>query len=533
MKSAGGLVVAVTLAIGGNAYANPAWCPSTELEQGNVDTILNAKKNGSTLGAVVSEVVKLSCARDNLATPQTRDVARQAYEKISARLQMTDDDWRDAVEWMQTNYAAQAQLDLRPTNQSAVWSTLDPIEQFAMIMHPNLTGAHGGGQPDTAYAVDVFGPALSQIGRLAYAELCVGSKQPVEWAMCQGDLDALDAKQLYAELRADKAHSGYARMTIRLVYDKVSAQIAQRAEDVKQLIAKDSAYRKLFDIASAQRRDWDARWKANPPALEMSRQMDDAMASASRKAADGCHDKSWDALATAIGHIPAASFATARVKDKDYEFVDDVVATVTGALLTDPEGYLALSAYVTCRNLAPLASAPDGDPLSNAVTGALARFPGMRGPRTSTQSAILTAKIQLDDRNAQLEQPMYQRFWFSFGSGSAGGIDGTVASVKSDAKHATITFDQKLEQEVVDTGCTQSNRIHSIRSNGTLEYEVNCTGTKTVSVDKRPKPKEVLLRYAAGLQAGMPVAIRANVVFAAWPARKAKAPSRVLGVAVK
>lgn len=536
MKSASGLVIAATLAIGASASANPAWCPTPDKlgRLGDVTTITDAKRLNAPLGSVVGAVVHISCAAPNdlVGEPRARDIAQQAYAKINDRLQMTDADWQDVAVWALASPADQGQLNLSPKDSKALWSTLDPIEQYATMLRPMMYGVHSNAAPDAAYVADAFGSSISQLGRVAYASVCLASTKPVEWAMCQGDLDALDAKQVAAELHADKAHDGYARMTIRLTFDKVITQAAQRAEDVKKLVAKDATYGKLFEIASAQRHDWDTRWKANGPALAVAQQLDDSMSSGSSKAAEGCHDKTWSALASTIGGVPAASFATRRVKDKSYEFVDDVVATVVGAILTNADSYLAVSAYVACRDLK---DAKDNDSLVKAFEIPLARFPGMRGPRTSTQSEILTAKLKLDDRTAKLDFPDYQRLWDARGTGDTSArADGTVLSVKpDDAKHSTITFDQKLDKEVVDTGCTQSNHIHSIRADGSLEYEVNCTGTKTVTVDVRPKPAKVLLRYTSGLSAGMPVAVYGNAVFAAWQSAKSKSPSRVLGVDVK
>jgi hypothetical protein len=525
------IVVVSLLALAGTAAARPAWCPAAgKLVQGNSDYLKHERKPGDTLNDAVTATVYLNCEDPGHMMAEDRALAAPALAKLTQALAMTDADWADAAVWTQyPTRSTQVALEVPAIDTKTPWSKLDPVEQYATVQHGMIAASHMPGAIDASYVADALGPTLSQSGRLAYARACLSSDKPIVWAMCQADLDALDATKLYAELHADKAHDGYARMTIRLAYDALVQRTAERADQIKKLIAKDAGYKKLFDIATAQRASWDAIWKAQPDLVALALAMDDAIVTNSRAASAGCHDKTWNALATVIATLPAKSFATKRKSsDETYFYYQDVEQRVIGTLLADPVGFLAVETYATCRVAEP---GTPPDPLVARFDARLKRYPGQRGPRTGTQTAIELANIQFDDRSVKLDEPLVQREWFD-ASDQGGGIDAVVASVKVDGKIATITFQQKLVSETVDTNCTQTNRIHSIRADGSLEYEVDCKGSKTITVDRKPQPKKVGARYVPAIKAGMPVVIEGNVIMAAWPAPGTPTPSVVLGVPV-
>ncbi len=517
------------------ADAGPGWCPTKDklVQGGKGDTLRAFEKGERSAGDAVEAVVYLTCENPSYVEPEDRKLADSFRVKLSDRLGMTDADWADAADWTHGEASSRVNLELAATNKKAAWSSLDPVEQYATVQRPSLMAANQYGTADPAYAADALGPKLSQAGRLAYVRECLRSDKPIAWAMCNADIDAIDGKALFAELHADKAHDGYARMTIRLAYDWVREHAPKRAAEIKKLVAKDPAFGKLFEIAAAQRKAWDARWKNNADMVALAAAMDDALVTNSRRAAEGCHDKTWEALKKAIAKLPAKAFATPRKSsDETYFYNEDVEQKVIGSLLSDPDAYLASEAFAVCESV-DREPHSNGDPLAGKMYDRLERWPGHRGPRSSTFSAIVLANIQFDDRDTQLDHPDFERFWFRQSGGGAGGVDGVVESVKPADKMVTVSFQQKLRKETVDTGCTQSNRIHSIRPNGSLEYEVNCTGSKTITVDARPSPQKVKARYTQGLKPGMPVVIENDIVLAAWAKPGTATPSIVLGVPVK
>ncbi|HEY0251062.1 MAG TPA: hypothetical protein VGC41_06020, partial [Kofleriaceae bacterium] len=159
------------------------------------------------------------------------------------------------------------------------------------------------------------------------------------------------------------------------------------------------------------------------------------------------------------------------------------------------------------------------------------RWPGFRGPRTGAITRITLAAPEFDDRNANVHYPHLDRFWMH-DERIAGQTIGIVATVKPKGDKATVAYKQKLVKSTYDTGCTQG-RLHSIRSDGSLEYEINCTGHVTVMVDRRPAPEDIAARYATTLKPGMQSLIRKEAVFVVWAKEGDTIPALVLGQPVK
>lgn len=524
LKNLGLGVVVVLSSLATRALAGPAWCPPRDqLPFGPDDGWLAH----ADLKDQISAVVYLECTDPERVGQPAVTHAEQVRQKLMARLGMTDADWPDAVD-LAARIQAHEDLSIDLANPSPAWSTMGPLDQAAVLMYPRIEGGNLIAMADLAYIADAFGPKLSESARVVYVKDCVESKKPVQWAMCQGDVDALDGTKLASELHAATAAPPYARMAIRVLYDELKQELPAHAKDVKQVLAKDPAYGQLFAIASAQRTAWNAVWSASPPALAAALAMDDGVVTHSRRAVAGCQQSTWNTLAAAVTKVPAKAFAL-RATSAD-AFADDAVEDLVVTLLRRPETYLAAAAYTSCAIQQHTSGALDD--IANRFAGELVKIPGYRGPRTSTQSEILFANIQLDDRDATLDQPDFTRHWFT-GIGNVDPVEvGNMASLKRSGDHATLVFAAQPATELVDTGCTQTHRIHSIRGDGSIEYEYNCTGSKRISVDHRPDPATVAVRYTHHLGARMAVIVEGDVVFFAWHGN-AKVPSVVLGVPVK
>ena len=505
------LIVALGLvARTGAAVAAPAWCDSPGMDRltgfstGGVDE-MQQKDPRRALPAIVAQ----SCNPDrNVSAKETESMRA----KWSTRLDLVETDWADIADWAKRSQGDRNHLRLEHAFDSKqALSALDALDQYAAIADTKYTAG------DAHYLTDALGTKLSEAGRLAYVGLCLESKKPAVWAMCHADMLALDAKNLSAEIRADKTRPGYERAVVRIVLDLMKPAIAERAAEIDQLQAKEPGYTKLFEIAAAAR----ASYRVAPETLAIALAMDDAVATKSNKAYAGCDDKTWPALKAAIGAIPAAKFA--NLKDEPGNAFLDNVAKV---LMNDPDAYVAAAAHVMCH-----ASAADA--LVLQLAEAMSRWAGFRGPRNAALTAMLAANVQLDERGAVIDWPNVRRF----GGARAANINfsggrGPVASVKQDGGKITVELVKKLRKESVCTDWKDTNRVVAITSSGTFVYDYICLKRGTITINDAPGPQTVDARYAGGVKAGVTVSISSGVVAGVW-AKVGSPPIAVLGVPVK
>jgi hypothetical protein len=298
---------------------------------------------------------------------------------------------------------------------------------------------------------------------------------------------------------------------------------------VKKLIASDPGYGKLFEIAAATRKEWEGRAQSDAALLALAAEMDDARATKSRKAFAGCEDKTWAAWKTAMATVPAKKFEGMR---DDRENGKSFVDTAMGPIVTNPSAYLASVAMLTCMTVGQERNAHH-DILIRLLGDATQRWPGFRGPRTATQTAVLTAGIELDDRDAKLEFPEVFRPFDGGGGSRSGGGAGVIGSLKPNGKTTTVTFKKQMVKQVQCAEARRTNRITQIRPDGSLIYETVCVRNETVTVDKSDAPQQVNPRYLEGVKPGMFISIIEDVAVAAWAKPGTAAPSMVFGVALK
>jgi len=495
------LVIAST----SSASADPEFCKTP-----GVDRLIVGGDLDSALGDDPTSLVGLvaaSCGKAGGEGQQRAGELVAARAKWSKRLELTEAEWSEVALWATHRPSERNAPSLRYDAKQA-WSSYDPIEQYANLK---------GGQVEVHYLADALGTRLTETGRLAYIQRCLQSRKTGEWAICQPDFAALDRNKLVAELRASTRHDGYERTVIRIELDRTSTKLAEHAAAIKQLGTKDPGYAKLFAIAADARKQWTADAKL----LELVLAMDDARASNSNKAFDGCDDKTWVAFQTAIAAIPAKQFANLK-DERDAPFLLGAV----GVLVNDPSAYLASVALFTCK------SSGKRDPLVRFLGGAMQRWPGHRGPRTASHTALLTGGIKLDDRDAKIEYPEVRRMWFDGGESTSGGGSGVVSAVRPGGASTVVEFAKKLRKEQVCTDWKDTNTISMISASGTVYYEYNCLKYGTVTINDAPKPKTVNARYATAIKPGVSVSIIEDVVTGVW-AKPGGAPIAVFGVAVK
>jgi len=526
--------------VGGALAAPPAWCKG--MEGNDRYDLADLSKGLEDLPTVIVTFAQATC----LPSPEAEsnkaqiDKARAAWSK---KLMMTEDDWADVVEFAEMrapdrswgNIAVNTQGQKMGIGDSLkrAWTGFDAVDQWALIV--NDVGGSGDFTLDDNYFVDSLGPNLTETGRAAYIKTCLKGDNPVQWAMCQNDIDHLDLTKLAAELHAIKTYTGAPKMMIRVQVEKLKAALVKHAADVKALIAKDAGYQRLFDVAATVNKDWAGRYTKDAALVALAQEMDDARATNSRKAFAGCQDKTWNAMKTALAAIPAKSFE-GMTDDKEHSkwFATDAM----GPLVSNPNVYLAAVAMVTC-NTKGLEKDGRADELVNRLTGAMNRWPGFRGPRTGTESIIMTSGVELDDRDAKLDYPGVSR---AFGGGQGDGkfINegnyggyGILASVKKSGDTAVITFKKQLAKQEQCATVKYSNRISMIRNDGGIVYQSTCTSWETITVNNAPDPQTVYARYVDGLKPGMRVSVVGDIVAGSWANPKAKVPTTVFGAAVK
>jgi hypothetical protein len=511
----------ITLTVGGAAAARaatPAWCKAEGADKLNVYGELGKVHKETDPADALYTLVAAFCAPDADAIAQARELAttRKLWSK---RLHMTDADWVDAAAWAVT-YNSDRNPSIYPPEKTA-WSKYGPIDQWAGI----LRSAQGDSSQvsDPAYVADAFGEELTEAGRLGYIMVCIEGERTAEWAMCADDIARFDAAKLSTELRGDTSRTAKERITVRLEAYQAASKIPAHQARVKELLAKDPAYARLFSLAEATRKEWSGRWKSDAALLAVTASMDDARVTRSRKASEGCEETTWQAWKSVVSATPAKKFAAIR-HEPGNSFTEQAMAVI----VAQPEGYLAgMSLYICAR------SNKSEDFLIRALGEVMERWPGFRGPRTATHTAIVTAGIELDDRDARIEYPDVLRSWIARNSGSSGGGEGSIKSVKATGKTVTIEFVNIKKQQTVCIKGHHTRRVTQIRSDGGLVYEYICTKEKTETITvPQASPQTVNARYAAGIKPGMFISVTEDVITAAYT-KGGKAPSMIAGVPVK
>ena len=522
----GGLAVAHA----GPAPAFYAWCKDVREDQGanRVEAALDPEE----LTRAVPAILQALCFPDDDARKQRAaiEAARQTWMR---RLVVNERDWAtDIVAWGNLRYAdrmAALRDSVGPTPGTA-WTGMAPIEQWALLRMSIAASSAFAARPGAFYYIaDAL--ALTEAGRLGLIERCLSDgdePDPVGWALCQPEIDALDPGKLGAEIRGEAGRSAPERMTIRLAAEKLLRRLPAHAANVKQLVAKDPAYAKLFELAKTARTEWSERAASRADLVAAVLAMDDARVTRSRKATEGCAARIWPLFADAVGKLPPKRFENLRPEPGT-----TFLATAVGAVLQDADAYLAANALVACEGAA--------DHLLKQLRSGLTNWPGFRGPRTAALTAIHLANLTPDRRGEKIDVPRVALDLAigsdeptdgarQAGSGSGAGV---IASVVGQGDTVRVTFQATSEVQDHCVSRRTTHRISRIDSSGNFIYESVCTQWKAERVDTTSRPVTIVKRYAGGLQPKRYASIVGGVPEAVWAKASSPTPLAAFGVLLK
>jgi hypothetical protein len=488
----------------------PPWCRAEGVTQ---QTGYARDLDNPTL----TDVVRLTCWPEDAAKARKAEIDRERAA-WSKEMRLTEADWVEVAQFVSMDHRDRDDDEaFRDFRYRSVNAALSPIEQFVVAGKTLGFERH--------YFADAMGARLSEAGRLGYILACLKSYNllPSERAMCHPDIARLDRAKLVTEIKTDKNTNLIRRMQIRLALADLEARLPGHEASIKSLIERDGEYGKLFSIAETVREEWEKRWKADIKLFDLLLALDGAVDSGSRKASAGCFGKTWPELQKAISSIPASRFT--MESEPGNSFLDKAAPVI----VSEPAGYLAAAAFAMCARAENL---PDG--IAAALGRQLVYNAGFRGPRSAALTAILAAKIELDQRGATIEVPKLQRSWFSAPSGTFSPNEiGIVDKVTTDGDAMTISFPKDMKKNKLCEEYRETRRVVRIRDDGTVEYERKCKKYEVATYNDAPDPQTANARFAAGVEARARVEVESGIVLRVWANAKATVPSHVFGAPVK
>ncbi|MGN6104906.1 MAG: hypothetical protein ACTHU0_07375 [Kofleriaceae bacterium] len=510
----------------GSAWAAPAWCKGAAFA-GEVEL---RDLSSQDPRKVVLAFAQAACA----PTPEAqarRSELEKSRQSWGQRLGMVESDWADVVAWVSANEGRDVDLQFS-TNDVTRFT---PLDEYKAITEGFRLPNGNGDYKDPIYVADVLDRRLSEVGRYGLliecmkAETSVASSAPpaAEWAICQADVEKFDLTKFYADLRADTAHGGDAKMELRFAALEIKKRLKDHAAAVQATWRKDPVYKRMFEVAAESRTEWAAGLGKQSQLLDLVQQMDSAVWSNSRKQYTGCEEKTAAALATAVSKVPASAFKS--MKDERFDPYGGFAQAAGPVLLAIPEVNLASIPYVLCHHKSGTAT---------FLAYYLGDTVGFRGPRTTAFSRLLGEKFTLDDMNERLYWPSIRRM-YTRSSGSVGSAGGVIASTRPDGDFIRVTPERYLVKRMECIQSHRTNRISRILPTGEVQYEEVCDKSGMVARDHTWADFSIRKSYAPLLAKGVKFSAvngedgtGADIVVV-WPNKNAELPSWLLGAKVK
>lgn len=519
------MIVILIAALSRAAYAAPpVWCSAAPASIAPAELKQLSSKD---VGEVIKTFVSAECAPTEEVDAHRGEIeeARRAW---SRRLGMLEADWADAVAYAPTR----GDHLIDATVSTDVLASATPLDQYAVIEH-----AHSPlSDFDSLYATDMLEASLSELGRFAFLDtMCFNTgRNPAPdaagmlgtealWSICQADFERLDLTKLFTELRSDAAHDGALKMKLRIAVYDLPKRIKEHAAEVQQLLKRDDANQKLFEVAAGARSAWSAAVGKNTKLLDLVLAMDSAQLAKSRKQFADCGPRTAAALAEVVSRLPAKAFA--GMHDERNNPVAGFASSAGPVLVQSPAVNLAAIAFVLCT---PQSAT------TTLLSASLASGPPLRGPRNTALARIKAANITYDKRDAKLSYPTPKPYGDHYpGSVAVGSRGGVIRTVKRNGDVVTVEVEKTLDKQEDCIKSHSTGRVSRVRSNGSVEYERVCDRSGTVVHDHTWTPFELSAKYVAWLKPGVQFSAVDGDVIAIWPSKAAKAPSMVLGGEVK
>jgi hypothetical protein len=504
----GGLLLAASSASAGAA----AWCKGAKTDEADL-LRLNTKEARD----IVLAYVNVECA----PTPEVEahraeiEAGRAAWTK---KLGMVEADWADAVAWSQKNHD-----DLKADLSTKKLVDMTPIDQYAVMFNAEDSSS---GDFDAVYLGDVFDTKLSEVGRLEVLHSCLkrhsegGSE--VIWAACAQDIASFDLQKFATELRADTAHKGDIKQKLRILAYNMSNQLKDHEKEVKELMASDPAWKKLFELGAQARGEWAAIAAKNAEYLALASELESAQIAQSRAMFEGCDAKTYAALGKAVGELKADAFK--KMFDVRMDPYKGFGYQATPVAVKTPSVFLASIAVALCNQRPGLAG---------LLGSALEAVPSMRGPRNYAVGKMEFSGIQLDKVGAKIEKTSLHRPYSSRqAAGYMRSIGAPIKSIKKkDGKlEITPTALMVKREECVKEHTT--NHIDRV-VNGEFRYEIQCDKSAMVMHDEAWLPFSIDAKYERLVKPGMLISVADQDVIAIWPSANATKPSWLLAGPVK
>lgn len=491
----------------------PAWCGTDTDSFGGSDPRSAVKQKDPR--DAVEELVKNICDPDDEGKQMYKELLA-AQKKWSATLDMTDADWKDAVEFATAQGSDQGAAGFyNQYPRDKALSAFDAIEQYKFFESND----------QAPYYADALGPKLTEVGRFGVIRWCIGQAGAAgTMAVCKPDVDKFDWKKIAAEARTVSAAPGYERMMIRFWAYYVQDKVAEFEKKAQELIDKDEAYAKLFKFADPIHKDWESRYTSDSYITALA--SDDARMSGSRKAFADCDTKAREAWNKAVGKLPAKTFEGITADPGVKLWAEGAIEVA----VNDRDVYLASVSLINCKM-----RDRDPDLMGKMLSRAMAYTPGFRGPRTESLRAMVEANLVPDSKSETIDFPSSRRDWFETNQSRGGGEwgEGEVAKLSPNKDGTTtITFSAKWEKQTSCTKSRETDHFLGFDTAGRPYYRTICLQETTEKINTAHDPVKAKDSTLAAVKKGMVIEVDDGEVVNVF-AKKGKSPVAVFGVEVK
>lgn len=502
-----GAACAITISVGEAQAARPAWCGARD-QEARKGIRSEAERRLTAQGLTESNlslVAQLSCDKhDDPKLTTLIDGARADYRRLlglteaeladAMRLRLDPDAFASQIK--QTCATLQPGAESSEQDKALLEAKRATLGCAGTVWNADWRRSTG----DWGYWLDRDGEPASEVGHVAYVEQCLDYSYKRDfpdpeydsaqrgYAKCGVDARRLDKTRFeneLAEMKISEASRQAARETFaraKLISDQLTTAFKAKTDPAWKQI--------LFDAPEKAFTDWQdaaAKWRTE---LDAVLAFEAKYYSPSKSATAGCGPAlraGW------VKYLRAA-------KPKDAKQAEHVATY-------DPIGYLLASRLLACdhREGRSLLAAYEGTLLSHARRH--------RGPRRAAQWAAVEAinDVQKDREKFPLSassiapggDPMYgpvSNVGNKIGYGENAYAE--IKSVKKRSGGTLITF-KTVKYQVDITTCTNTNRLRSVSSDGTLYWEQNCKSGGTEWRTSTEAPMLVPDEVAAGLKPSM------------------------------